>query len=104
MRLSNYVGRIREPGRDQAARNDLHGRAGGGDRLGDRGVDAALDRPVRAEVLGPDRHAAVRRLEVLEAVARVEAALERDDEVRGQVTQENAPPPAGSPPAPRGAG
>src|SRR4051812_46072214 len=47
--VSDHVRGVAQAGRDQALRDDLDRRGGRGDRLGDGGVDAALDGPVGAE-------------------------------------------------------
>src|SRR5688572_25102958 len=79
--LADDVRGVAQAGREEALRDDLDRGSRGRQRLRDRRVDPALNGAVRPEQRRLDRHPPVCRGQVLEPVARVEAALERDHEV-----------------------
>ena len=67
--VADDVRGVAQAGREEALRDDLDGGPGRRQRLRDRRVDAALHGAVGAESDGRDRHAPVRRGQVLEPVA-----------------------------------
>jgi MFS family permease len=76
------VRRVVDSRAGEAVGQDLHGRAERGERLGDRRVDAAVDHPRDAEVIGVDAHSPLRaprsERDVLETHEPVERVLDGD--------------------------
>ena len=106
-RVADDVGGVAQAGREEPCGTTSTAVPVEAERLGDRGVDAAAARSRRRRGARRGRvdRASLRRAQVLEAVVRVEAALERDDEVvlAGRSRRNSDGGRQASPPAPRGA-